>query len=58
MISLILGVACVGVLVHFITKLPMLEPFKELIVILAVIFVILVLVQFLGLDVAIPRFHR
>jgi len=56
MIELILTLALVGFLVYLIvTYIPMPEPFKTGLIVLAVIFVILYLVRLFGLDIPLPR---
>lgn len=60
MISLILTIALVGLIVWLVTNyIPMPEPFKRAIVVIVIVFVILWLIQILGIgDVAVPRLHR
>lgn len=56
MIELILVLALVGLLVYLITTyIPMPEPFKTVILVVAAVCVILYLVRLFGVDIPIPR---
>jgi predicted membrane channel-forming protein YqfA (hemolysin III family) len=60
MISLILGIALIGLVVYLITTfIPMPAPFKTIIYVIAVVILVLYLVQAFGfVDLPLPRYHR
>ena len=57
MINLILGLALLGLLVYLIiTYIPMPAPFKNVIVVIAVVFLILIVMHAVGfVDIPVPR---
>jgi peptidoglycan/LPS O-acetylase OafA/YrhL len=59
MINLILGLALLGLLVYLIiTYIPMPAPFKNVIVVIAVVFLILIVMHAVGfVDIPVPRVH-
>ncbi len=60
MIQLILGLAVIGFLLYLLlTYVPMAQPFKQLIVVVVVLCIVLYLLSVFGiLDIPIPRTHR
>lgn len=60
MISLILTIALVGLLVWaIVTYIPMPEPFKKVIMIIAVVVLLLYLINVFGFaDIPLPHYHR
>lgn len=58
MLELILMLALIGCAAYFmVTYIPMLEPFKTLIIILAVVFCVVILIRAFGLDMPVPRWR-
>jgi len=57
MITVIIVLAIIGVLVYLLEQLPMAQPFKVAIRVIAILFVVLYLVQMFGLDLHVPRFR-
>ncbi len=57
MIHLLLGIALVGLIVWLIVAfIPMPEPFKKVIIVVAIVFLIIYLMGVLGIaDIPIPR---
>jgi len=56
MVSLILGIALVGVLIYMLeTYVPMPAPFKIAIRVIVVVCLVLYLVRVFGLDIPMPR---
>ena len=56
MISLILGLALIGLVVYLIeTFVPMPAPFKTVIRVVVIIVLIIYLVRLFGLDIPLPR---
>ena len=60
MITLILGIALLGLVVWLITTyVPMPAPFKTIIYVIAVVILVLYLVQAFGfVDLPLPHYHR
>lgn len=58
MIAVILTLAVIGFLLALLFKIPMLEPFKNIILFLVIICVILWLLKLFGIaDIPIPKYH-
>jgi hypothetical protein len=56
MITLVLGIALLGFLVYLIiTYIPMPDIFQKAIVVIAIVFVVLYLVNLFGFDIPLPN---